>query len=186
VSGRVVAFDVPSPLGTLRCAATSRGLALVTLPGSDHDASLARLAPHGAVRRARHPAAAQLRAWFDGRRRDFDVPLDLALVSGFTRDVLVALARVPFGELVTYGELARRAGSPEAARAVGRAVGANPLPIVVPCHRVVAAGRRLGGFGGGLPAKRALLEHEGHEVRGAAEGRWSVARVTARGLPTSA
>lgn len=173
----IVTFATETALGPLRGAATADGLALLALPGSDFATPLARLAAGATVREGRHPAAAQLRAWCAGRRRELDLELDLRLVSGFTRDVLTALRAIPFGQLVTYGELARRAGRPGAARAVGQAVGANPLAIVIPCHRVVAAGGRLGGFGGGLAAKRALLALEGHAVRGTDGDRWSDARV---------
>ncbi len=178
-------FDVPSPLGVLRGAATGRGVALLALPrGRDDDAhvasALTRLAAGGPTRTGTHALAEQLVAYFAGTLRSFDVPLDLALVAPGTERVLRALCDVPFGELVTYGELARRAGMPGAARAVGRAVGSNPVPIVVPCHRVVAAGARLGGFSGGLAHKRALLALEGHEVRGTDSERWSTARVARR------
>ncbi len=128
----IVRFEVASPVGALRCAASRIGLALIAFPGSEFDEPLARLAADARVVRRRHPAATELRDWFAGKRRDFACALDLSLVSGFTLDVLVALRDVPFGELVTYGELAERAGHPRAARATGRAAGANPLPIVVP------------------------------------------------------
>ena len=91
----------------------------------------------------------------------FTVPLDLTGLTPFRRRVLVALRRVPRGRTITYGELARRAGCPGGARAVGGAVGANPLPVIIPCHRVIAAGGRPGGFGLGLPLKRRLLALEG-------------------------
>jgi methylated-DNA-[protein]-cysteine S-methyltransferase len=104
----------------------------------------------------------QLEDYFAGRRRAFDLPLDWSLTSGFQRRVLQELyAEVGFGDTVTYGELAGRVGHTEAARAVGIAMATNPLPVVVPCHRVVASGGQLGGFGGGLEMKRWLLTHEG-------------------------
>jgi methylated-DNA-[protein]-cysteine S-methyltransferase len=109
--------------------------------------------------------AAQLDQWFAGRRHRFDVPLDLDGIDGFRRTVLETLGRdVPWGETVTYGELAVMAGRPRAARAVGRAMAGNPVPFVVPCHRVIAAGGRIGGYGSGRNAidlKRALLAREG-------------------------
>jgi O-6-methylguanine DNA methyltransferase len=104
-------------------------------------------------------AARQLTEYSMGKRRSFDLPLDLRS-KGFTRRVQVGVARIPYGKTAAYGEVARRVGSPRAARAVGGAVGANPTPIIIPCHRVVAAGGKLGGFGGGLPLKRKLLNLE--------------------------
>jgi len=108
----------------------------------------------------------QLGEYFRGERTGFDLPLDLPPVSDFQRDVYRELARVPHGRVVTYGTLAASIGRPDLARAVGQAMGANPVPIVIPCHRVVAAGGRLHGFGGGLPAKVALLRLERVEVDG--------------------
>ena len=103
----------------------------------------------------------QLRAYFTGERRTFDVRLDLRHVSPFQRRVLMAAASVPPGQVVSYGEIARRIGQPRGSRAVGQALGHNPIPIVIPCHRVIAAGGRIGGYGGGLPTKRKLLRLEG-------------------------
>ncbi|MBW1956900.1 MAG: methylated-DNA--[protein]-cysteine S-methyltransferase, partial [Deltaproteobacteria bacterium] len=104
-------------------------------------------------------AEEQLRDYFEGRRRRFQIPLELNL-GGFARKVLGAVARIPYGKVVTYGHVARRVGNPRACRAVGVAVGANPLPLVIPCHRVVAKSG-LGGFGPGVEIKRTLLELEG-------------------------
>lgn len=112
-------------------------------------------------------AAAQLTDWLAGRRRGFDLPLDLEGHPPFRRRVLEALTDVPHGTVVSYGELARRVGRPGAARAVGGACAANPLLIVVPCHRVVAADGGLGGFRAGLPVKRRLLELEREVSSGA-------------------
>ena len=107
-------------------------------------------------------AIRQVNAYFGGTRRDFDLPLDWSLVSGFNRQVLRELrAGVAFGSVVGYGELARRVGQPGAAQAVGTAMGSNPLPVVVPCHRVVESDGGIGGFGGGLETKRRLLALEG-------------------------
>ncbi len=103
----------------------------------------------------------ELDQYFEGKRRRFDLPLDWSLVSGFGRRILGETARVAYGELATYGQIARRAGNPTAARAAGRALGANPIPIVVPCHRVVGSSGALVGYGGGLERKIALLELEG-------------------------
>ena len=105
-------------------------------------------------------AVAQLEAYFAGRRRAFDLPLAPA-GTPFQLEVWQALRGIPYGETISYGELARRIGNPRAARAVGLANGANPLPIVVPCHRVIGADGTLTGFGGGLPTKQALLALEG-------------------------
>ena len=106
----------------------------------------------------------QLRAYIRGRRHEFDLPLALDLPA-FTARVLAEVESIPWGEAKSYGEVALLVGSPGAARAVGQAMGANPLPIVIPCHRVVAAQQRLGGFGGGLKWKRWLLDHEGVKYR---------------------
>ncbi|MCA1588406.1 MAG: methylated-DNA--[protein]-cysteine S-methyltransferase, partial [Chloroflexi bacterium] len=103
----------------------------------------------------------QLDEYFAGRRRSFDVPLDWRLVRGFAVDVLRATARVPFGALTTYGAVAEAAGSPRAYRAAGNALGSNPIPIVVPCHRVVHTGGGLGGYTGGVSRKQFLLALEG-------------------------
>ncbi len=181
-TGPIVTFRCGSPLGRLRGAATETGLAILGFPGSDFETPLRALAGDAAVTPvAEHRVVAELSAYFAGELRAFTVPLDLRIVPDFGRRVLEELCRVPFGELVTYGELARRSGSPGGARAVGRAVGANPIPIVVPCHRVVAAGGLLGGFSGGLPNKRRLLRLEGHSIDGDSDcdpARWSRSRVT--------
>lgn len=103
--------------------------------------------------------AEQLDAYFAGRRQAFAIPLQLPRTA-FRQRVWGELLKLPYGTLVTYGELARRVGCPPGARAVGQAVGANPIPILVPCHRVVASGGRLGGFGAGLEWKRRLLSLE--------------------------
>ena len=103
----------------------------------------------------------ELDEYFEGRRRDFDLPIDWALTSQFGRRVLKATAAIPFGAVKTYGEMAAQAGNPKASRAAGRALGANPIPIVLPCHRVIGASGRLTGYTGGLHRKVALLEIEG-------------------------
>lgn len=105
-------------------------------------------------------AAVQLREYFAGQRTEFDLPLTLD-GTPFQRAVWHKLQEIPYGATISYGELARRVGKPNASRAVGSANGANRIPIVIPCHRVIAAGGKLGGFGGGLPTKEALLAHEG-------------------------
>ncbi len=106
-------------------------------------------------------AARQLAEYFDGRRHDFELPLAFEYGTDFQQQVWLALDTIGYGETISYAELARRVGRPTAFRAVGQANGANPLPIVLPCHRVVASGNRIGGYGGGLPLKRALLALEG-------------------------
>jgi methylated-DNA-[protein]-cysteine S-methyltransferase len=112
----------------------------------------------------RHPvldaAARQLREWFAGERTTFDLPLDLGAATAFQRRCWLALPEIPYGTTRSYGDQARALGAPGAARAVGAANGRNPLPIVLPCHRLVGAGGALTGYGGGLEVKRALLDHE--------------------------
>lgn len=105
-------------------------------------------------------AMTQLREYFAGKRKDFDLPVAVE-GTAFQRSVWRALQEIPYGATISYGELARRVGNPKASRAAGSANGANRIPIVIPCHRVIAAGGKLGGFGGGLPIKEALLELEG-------------------------
>lgn len=107
-----------------------------------------------------HPAAEQLRAYFSGELTDFSVPFDLRGGSAFEQKVWEQIARVPYGETITYGAIATALGDPGAARAVGAACNRNPIPVIVACHRVVGAGNRLVGFGGGLDRKRILLELE--------------------------
>ena len=109
----------------------------------------------------------QVREYLARERTDFDLPLDLEAATDFQREVYHELLQVPHGRLVTYGSLAEALGKPESAQAVGQAVGANPIPIVIPCHRVVAADGKLGGYSGGLEVKVALLSVENVEVEGA-------------------
>ena len=125
-------------------------------------------ASHGS--RAEHPAAAQLAAYFAGTLTDFTVPVELRGGSAFERAVWQQIARIPYGEMLTYGAIAAALGEPGAARAVGTACNHNPVPVIVPCHRVVGAGAKLVGFGGGLPRKRQLLELE---ARVSLERAWS-------------
>jgi methylated-DNA-[protein]-cysteine S-methyltransferase len=112
-------------------------------------------------------AAEQLGEYFAGHRQEFQLPFDLKGLPGFTRKILEVLQSIPFGATITYGDLAKRAGFPRAARAVGGAMAANPLPIVIPCHRVVAAAGRIGGYsgGGGLRTKEWLLTFERNNCR---------------------
>ena len=157
---------VDSPLGPLLLAATPRGVVRLSYGDRGPDAVLGELAARVSPRVLEAPAALdqprrELEEYFAGRRRRFDLGLDLALVQGFTRRVLRATSRIPFGAVSTYREVAGRAGSPRASRAAGNALGANPIPIVVPCHRVVHSGGGLGGYTGGLERKRFLLALEG-------------------------
>lgn len=161
---------VGSAVGPLLLTATERGLVSVVFhaEGAVRDKALGQLAGRlGAA-----PAASgsgllaepirQFTAYFDGGLREFTLPLDWSLSSGFNREVLRELAAgVPYGTVVGYGDLARRVGRPAGAQAVGAAMGSNPLPVVVPCHRVVESDGGLGGFGGGTEAKRRLLALEG-------------------------
>lgn len=155
------AYDLhDSPLGTLLVAASERGVCRVSF-APDVEALAAAAGPR--VLRVPAPLAAarrQLDEYFAGTRRQFDLPVDLR-AAPFQRSVLEELARLPYGEVATYGELARRIGKPRAARAVGGALNRNPLPIVIPCHRVVGAGGALVGYAGGVERKRALLDLEG-------------------------
>lgn len=158
---------VDTPLGPYVAAATPAGLAAFASQPLDEvaEAAARRLGPRvvEVATPVADAVAAQVEEYFAGRRRTFDLPLDWRLSSeGFRRTVLRHLAAtVAFGETVSYGDLAAEVGKPGAARAVGGAVGSNPLPIVVPCHRVLAAGGALGGYGGGLHRKVALLQLEG-------------------------
>ncbi len=155
-----------SPIGTLLLAATGAGLVRVGLAGTDHELILEQLSATLGPRVIEHPARLdpikrELEQYFAGRRRRFECAVDWRLTSGFVRSVLERTAEIPFGETRTYAEMAALAGSPRASRAAGSALGANPIPVVVPCHRVLRTGGGLGGYAGGLEAKRALLELEG-------------------------
>jgi methylated-DNA-[protein]-cysteine S-methyltransferase len=166
---------VKSPIGPLRLVARAagRGLAgLLTDAQADdprfRDARESRDAGAAgdAGRAPFEDAERELREYFAGTRRAFDMPLDEEQGTAFQRDVWKALRAIPFGQTVTYGEIARRIGRPSSVRAVGAAVGQNPWGIVVPCHRVVGSSGALTGFAGGLARKRWLLEHEGVPVAG--------------------
>jgi methylated-DNA-[protein]-cysteine S-methyltransferase len=161
-----VAYDlVDTPVGTLLVAATERGLCRIAYD-AEPEQELERLARVFGVRVLRSPlpidpARRQLDEYFEGKRNRFDLAVDLELQADFNRRVLRELARVPYGEVVTYGELAARAARPRAARAVGTVMNRNPLPIVLPCHRIVGASGGLVGYGGGLERKEHLLRLEG-------------------------
>ena len=157
---------VDTPLGTGLVAATPKGLVRVALPNEPIENVLAQLAEGVSPRVLEFPtrldeARRELDEYFEGRRDRFELPLDWRLSHpGFYRRVLRATARVPFGEVITYGEAADRAGNPRASRAAGTALGSNPIPIVVPCHRVIRAGGEIGNYGGGPQMKRFLLKLE--------------------------
>lgn len=156
---------VDSPVGTLLLAGTSQGLLRVAFALEHHDQVLADLAARVSprilqARRRLDPVAAQLDDYFAGRRTRFALPLDLRLSRGFRREVLLHLDTVAYGRTQTYAEVAVATGHPRAVRAVGTSCATNPLPIVVPCHRVVRSNGTLGGYLGGLPAKAALLRLE--------------------------
>lgn len=154
-----------TPLGTLLLAATPAGLLRVAFPCEDHELVLLELAQrvsprvlHAAARL--DTAAQELDEYFTRRRRRFDLALDLQLARGFRRDVLDRLREIDYGATASYAQVAAAAGSPRAVRAVGSACATNPLPVVVPCHRVLRSDGALGGYAGGLDAKRSLLELE--------------------------
>lgn len=156
---------IDSPLGSLLLAATTNGLVRVAFDCEDHDRVLARLASEISPRILRTPrrldgAAAQLDEYFSGRRRQFDVPVDLRLAHGFRRSVLRHLSEIAYGGTATYAMVAAASGSPAAVRAVGSACANNPLPLVVPCHRVVRSDGSIGQYLGGTEAKQALLAME--------------------------
>lgn len=165
VDGVVAYAGVDSPFGQLIVAATRRGIVRLAYPGeADVVQELAeRLTPRILEAPARlDEARRELDDYFEGRRDRFDLRLDLSLVRGdFTRRVLQATARIPFGRTLTYTEVATKAGSPRGSRAAGNALGSNPIPIVVPCHRVIHASGGLGGYTGGLDRKEFLLRLEG-------------------------
>ena len=156
-----VRFDlVPSPVGELFVAATARGLCRISYTPAGQEEALARQFGVRVLRLPLDEVRRELDEYFEGRRRSFELPLDLR-VAAFPAEVLAELGRVPYGQLATYGQLAAAVGRPRAARAVGTVMNRNPLPIVLPCHRVVGANGSLTGYAGGLPVKRALLELEG-------------------------
>jgi len=164
-----------SPIGDLTVVEGPRGVLMIDFRRQLVEVFAPKLeqALGSAVRvsRRRLETCRELDEYFHGERRHFTVPVDLSLVSGFRREVLEILRGVPFGVVISYGELARRAGRPLAARAVGGAMRSNPIPLLVPCHRVGASDGSLGGFSGGLDVKRKLHEIEGIGTRSV----WGVA-----------
>src|SRR5579862_3065622 len=156
-----VRYDVfASPVGELFVAATERGLCRISYTIAGQDESLARAYGLRVLRAPLDDVRRELDEYFAGRRQTFDLDLDLR-VGGFQEAVLRELARVPYGRTDTYGRLAAKAGNPRAARAVGMVMNRNPIPIVLPCHRIVGANGSLTGYAGGLHVKQALLELEG-------------------------
>jgi methylated-DNA-[protein]-cysteine S-methyltransferase len=157
----------PSPVGDLVVAVTPRGLIRLAYNAEERtDEVLEELARRVSPRVVEAPAALddvrrELDEYFEGKRTGFDIPVDWRLHDGFGRRVLKATARIPFGKVLTYADVAAKAGSPRAYRAAGNALGSNRIPIVVPCHRVVASGGKIGGYTGGIERKEYLLDLEG-------------------------
>jgi methylated-DNA-[protein]-cysteine S-methyltransferase len=155
-----------SPLGELTVFVTPRGLVRLSYSAEPLDEQVEELAARVSPRILRAPERTdavrrELDAYFERRLRQFETPVDWRLVRGFAGGVLRATARVPYGSVTTYRDVATAAGSPRAYRAAGNALHVNPIPIVVPCHRVLPAGGALGGYGGGVERKRFLLDLEG-------------------------
>ena len=158
--------SLDSPFGRLLVARTPRGLVRLAFPEESEDAVLERLSQRLSPRILRDAGrfdavARELDEYFAGKRHSFDAELDWSLISPFGRRVLAATAAIPYGSVLSYAQVAGEAGSPRGSRAAGNALGSNPIPIVIPCHRVLRTGGALGGYGGGLPRKRWLLELEG-------------------------
>jgi O-6-methylguanine DNA methyltransferase len=162
----VASLIFSTPWGWMGLAESERGLAAIVLPRRSKAAAAAGLGIEDASPRrsssvSLRKAKNQVIEYLSGRRTSFDLPLDLSIGTPFQQRVWTALQKIPYGQLWSYRGLAARVGGVHYARAVGRAVGANPLPIIVPCHRVVAHDKTIGGFSCGLPAKRRLLALEG-------------------------
>jgi methylated-DNA-[protein]-cysteine S-methyltransferase len=155
-----------SPIGVITVASTPAGLVALGLPNRDPDQVVEDLAARISPRVLEAPARLdevrrELDRYFEGNLRDFDLPLDWQLTKGFRRRVLRQTVRIPYGETLSYKQVAAKAGNERATRAAGSALGSNPIPIVVPCHRVLRTGGALGGYGGGLEVKEQLLRLEG-------------------------
>jgi methylated-DNA-[protein]-cysteine S-methyltransferase len=158
--------SVDSPYGQLLVAATERGVVKLSLPNYTADDALEQIAAGVSPRilespKRLDPVRRELDSYFEGKLRDFSSPVDWRLARGFADKVLHVVARIPYGQTLSYGEVAGEAGSPRAFRAAGTACGVNPVPLIVPCHRVVQAGGKPGNYGGGPEMKLALLEMEG-------------------------
>jgi methylated-DNA-[protein]-cysteine S-methyltransferase len=158
--------NVDSPFGPLLIAATGRGLVRVNLPNYDPEDALEELSARVSPRILEAPARLddarrEFDLYFTGKLTAFDLPIDWRLTGGFSGRVQRAINRIPYGQTRSYADVARSAGNERAVRAAGTACGSNPIPIVVPCHRVLRSGGGLGGYGGGLPMKEELLRLEG-------------------------
>lgn len=170
MSEEMIYAQMDSPVGPVWVASTEEGICRMGLGAGQPEGLLGWLSGQVGSEHPQEDAAAlegvlaQLREYFAGRRRTFDAPLDMRGTE-FQRAVWSEVARIPYGETASYGEVARRVGKPGAARAVGAAVGANPLPILIPCHRVIGADGSLTGYGAGLDVKAGLLRLEGASQR---------------------
>jgi methylated-DNA-[protein]-cysteine S-methyltransferase len=158
--------SVDSPFGTLLVAETPRGVVKLSLPSYDPEEALEEIAAKISPRILEAPARLdearrELELYFEGRLTEFGLPIDWRLTGGFRGKVQREIARIPYGQTRSYSDLARSAGNQRAVRAAGTACGSNPVPIVIPCHRVLRTGGALGNYGGGVPMKEALLKLEG-------------------------
>jgi methylated-DNA-[protein]-cysteine S-methyltransferase len=165
----VASATVDSPLGPLLVLATERGLLMLSYTDTSVDAKLARIAARVSPRILEAPARLdgvrrELDEYFEGRRRRFEIAIDWSLISGYARTVLERTSEIPYGTAMTYAEVSAEAGNPRGARATGNALGSNPIPVVIPCHRVLRTGGALGGYTGGLDRKRFLLDLENRGV----------------------
>jgi methylated-DNA-[protein]-cysteine S-methyltransferase len=162
----VAVAPIDTPIGQLLLAATDQGLVRVAFEGEDFERVMEQLSERVSPRvleapRRLDPVRRQIDQYFAGRRTAFDVAVDMQLAHGFRRKALGVVASIPYGSTKSYREVAEGAGSPTAVRAAGSACATNPVPIVVPCHRVLRTGGGLGGYGGGLDRKETLLRLEG-------------------------
>jgi methylated-DNA-[protein]-cysteine S-methyltransferase len=170
----MASFTVEVPFGVLFAEVTAKGLCRLDFMAGLREPPLRRSAPEPGEpdvapmspgeRAIAVALETELREYFAGERRDFDIPLDIATGSEFRRRVWQVVSTIPYGETLSYAEVAAAADNPSAYRAAGSACGANPIVILIPCHRVVGSDRRLHGFGGGLDTKAWLLQHEGREI----------------------
>lgn len=163
---------IDSPLGPLLALGTERGLLMLSYTDEPVDAALERVAARVSPRILEAPgrldaARRELDEYFSGRLRRFGIPIDWSLISGYARAVLEATRAIPYGGAMSYSEVSAAAGNPRGARATGNALGSNPIPIVIPCHRVLRSGGAIGGYTGGLDRKRFLLALEAGGAGGA-------------------
>lgn len=161
----VAVTTMDSPIGTLLLMATPKGLVRIAFESENRDDVLGEVAENLSPRileapRRLDPVRRELERYFEGNLRAFEVPLDWSLAGDFARRVLRRTAGIPYGSVASYGDVAMGVGTPHGARAVGNALGSNPIPVVVPCHRVIRTGGAIGGYGGGLARKRWLLALE--------------------------